>query len=249
MQHNTLLCTPPHTTHRCSIWFLAKILPSLSPALTSKEETTFSRLSEGWNICSTWKLDGPCVRRGSTPAWTAVTSREKKTCNRYVSNSLGVLCNCKWFFAISGSVVTFRPALPCPHRCTSLLCAEPAGVRQGYQYKQHSTSHVSRASSCLQGLEPSSPYSWINEWNCAEIEYVLNREISWAGEILTGAFPLRYDYLANSTFPRIKGADKKMLFSPTPSWPTMLRTTSSHLNFVTNSPFICRCWDAILRSG
>lgn len=101
----------------------------------------------------------------------------------------------------------------------------------------------------LNQTQPSSPYSWINEWNCAEIEYVLNRVISWVGKILTGAFPLRYNYLANSTFPRIKGGNKKMLFSPTPSWPRMLRTTSSHLNFFTNSPFICRYWDAILRSG
>lgn len=46
---------------------------------------------------------------------------------------------------------------------------------------------------------------------------MLNREVSWVGEVLTGAVPLRYDYLANSTFPRIKGTDKKMLFSPAPS--------------------------------
>ena len=133
MQHKPLLSTPPHTIHRCSTWFLAKILASLSPALTLKEETTFSRLSEGWNTCSMWKLDALCVRRGSTPDWIAVTSRGKKTCKRYVSNSFGVPTNCRWFLAISSCVVIFRLALPCLHRCTSLLGAEPAGVRQGYQ--------------------------------------------------------------------------------------------------------------------
>lgn len=43
---------------------------------------------------------------------------------------------------------------------------------------------------------------------------MLSREISWVGEIQTRAFPLKYDYLASSTFQRIKGEDKKMAFCP-----------------------------------
>lgn len=191
-----------------------------------------------------WKSNALCVRRGITPAWTDVTSRGKKTCNRYVFHLFGVPRNCRGFLVISSCTIPFRSALPCLHMCKSLSSAEPAGVRPG--------SHLS----CIQGqLLPAG--SWPRHIHLAQVPGWLrrvcrnrvdvNRFPGW--ETLYTGFPTRQDYSANSTFPRIKWADKRMLFSPAPSQPAMLRSTSRHLTFLTYSLFIHRCWDAILRSG